>query len=114
MGIRTLFETTLHALSLPAGVLIGALAGWPVAKFITSFLDEIVYMIINLIIIISGIFTEDVDWASYLFDFYDSLFKTEDSTHPLVFIILLVLYEILYIYFCVRWLKKRRETVETF
>ncbi|MHA2220136.1 MAG: hypothetical protein ACXACY_29995 [Candidatus Hodarchaeales archaeon] len=96
MGIRTLFETTLHALSLPAGVLIGALAGWPVAKFITSFLDEIVYMIINLIIIISGIFTEDVDWASYLFDFYDSL------------------YEILYIYFCVRWLKKRRKTVETF
>jgi hypothetical protein len=104
MGIRTLFETTLHALSLPAGVLIGA----------TSFLDEIVYMIINLIIIISGIFTEDVDWASYLFDFYDSFFKTEGSTHPLVFIILLVLYEILYIYFCVRWLKKRRETVETF
>jgi hypothetical protein len=114
MGIRTLFDTILHALYLPAGMLAGALAGWPVAKFITSFLDEIVYMIINLIIIVSGIFVDDVDWASSLFDFYDSLFKTEDSSNPLVFIILLILYEIMFIYFCVRWLKKRRKIVETF
>ncbi|UCF87122.1 MAG: hypothetical protein JSV71_06495 [Nitrospiraceae bacterium] len=114
MGIRSLCETVLHALSVPAGVLVGALAGWPVAKFITSFLDEVVYMIINLIIIISGIFVDDEDWASSLFDFYDSLFKTEDSTHPLAFIILLVIYEIFYAYFCVRWLKKRKKAVETF
>lgn len=114
MGIRDLCETVLHALSVPAGILVGALAGWPVAKFITSFLDEVVYMIINLVIILSGIVVDDVSWASSLFDFYDSLFKTEDSTHPLVHIILLVLYEIFYVYFCVRWLKKRKKTVETF
>jgi hypothetical protein len=97
----------LHHFFILVGAVLGALLGFPLVNFIKPVVSDILLFLIQFLIVISGIFSDEVGLAPFLFKIFDFLFESESSLPPVIFYIILIPYEIFWTYFYIKLLRKR-------
>ena len=109
-----IMRSVLEKVYILIGAVAGTLLGFPVADFIRPYLADISRWLIQAIALISLIFVDELSWVSVLDDFYEFLFVAQDSFPelvfyikypPLIFYIILILYEIIWPFFYLKWLR---------
>ena len=111
-------RSVLHIIYILIGAILGALFGFPIANFINHGLAAISLSLIQAIAAISLIFVDELNWVSFLFNIHDFFFEFEASfpsvffyikTPPLIFYIILVLYETFWGYFYLKMIRENEE-----
>lgn len=108
-------RSVLNIISIIIVAIIGAMLGFPIADFLKPYLADIYLWITKAIMLISLLFVDELSWASVLDNSYDFLFVFKNQfpslvfyikNPPVIFYIILILYEILWINFYLSWVRK--------